>query len=301
MLPDSFRVPADGTRFDPRFARGARAARSRACGCSRELEDLRFAGATEPFTRIAGDIRVQRDDSTISVEATDLELSRPGAPWRHGEPRGAAHAQGRAHRHGRRCAPITVRIENLAALAAALPAGRLRDRIATLAPRGELRGIDLTVTDVGERRVPDITGRLRFSDIGFGPLGRAAGITGFDGTLEGRGGGGIVKLATRDATIDWPQQLRAPIPVLRGDGRVRVAAFRHRRPALARRRLWRQRPRQRARQVAHGAASRGAAAARSQRDRDGFRRDATLALPADGPAVAEGDPLARRRVPRPAA
>ena len=43
--------------------------------------------------------------------------------------------------------------------------------------------------------------------------------------LEGRGGGGIVTLATRDATIDWPQQLRAPIPVLRGDGRVEWQRF----------------------------------------------------------------------------
>ena len=88
-----------------------------------------------------------------------------------------------------------------------------------------MRDLDLTVTDVGGRRLPDVAGRVRFSDIGFGPLGRAAGVTGFDGSLEGRGGGGIVTLATRDATIDWPQQLRAPIPVLRGEGRVEWQRF----------------------------------------------------------------------------
>ena len=223
MLPDSFHVPPEGRGSIRVSARGT----GRAVTSLRlqpELADLRLPGARESFSRIAGDIRVQRDESTISVEATDFELSRPGAPWR------TASLEARltrkdGHFVAAAARADSVRIENLAALAAALPPGSLRERIETLAPRGELRGLDLTVTDVGERRLPDITGRLSFSDIGFGPFGRAAGITGFDGALEGRGAGGIVTLATRDATIDWPQQLRAPIPVLRGDGRVEWQRF----------------------------------------------------------------------------
>ena len=223
MLPDSFRVPPEGRGSIRVSARGVgRAVMS--LRLQPDLEDLRLHDAAAAFTRVAGDIRVQRDHSTISVEATDLELSRPGAPWR------TASLEARLTRKDGRVVAAalradSVRIENIAALAEALPAGSLRERIATLAPRGELRGLDLTVTDVGERRLPDVTGRLSFSDIGFGPLGRAAGISGFDGTLEGRGGGGIVTLAARDATIDWPQQLRAPIPVLRGDGRLEWQRF----------------------------------------------------------------------------
>jgi uncharacterized protein (TIGR02099 family) len=223
MLPDSFHVPPEGRGSVRVSARGT----GRAVTSLRlqpELADLRLPGAREAFSRIAGDIRVQRDESTISVEATDFELSRPGAPWR------TASIEARLTRKdGQFVAAAaradSVRIENLAALAAALPPGSLRERIETLAPRGELRGLDLTVTDVGERRLPDITGRLSFSDVGFGPIGRAAGITGVDGAIEGRGAGGMVTLATRDATIDWPQQLRAPIPVLRGDGRVEWQRF----------------------------------------------------------------------------
>ena len=106
-----------------------------------------------------------------------------------------------------------------------MPAGALRERITALAPRGELFGLDLAVADVGDKRLPDITGRLRFSNVGFNPFGKAAGITGFDGAIEGRGGGGILELATRDATIDWPQQWRAPAAVLRGEGHVEWQRF----------------------------------------------------------------------------
>ena len=79
--------------------------------------------------------------------------------------------------------------------------------------------------DAGENRLPDISGRLRFSDVGYRPMGRAAGITGFDGAIEGRGAGGIVAVAARDATLEWPQQWRAPAELKRGDGRVEWQRF----------------------------------------------------------------------------
>ena len=66
---------------------------------------------------------------------------------------------------------------------------------------------------------------MRFSDVGYGPMGRAAGITGFDGAIEGRGAGGIVAVAARDATLEWPQQWRAPAVLKRGDGRVEWQRF----------------------------------------------------------------------------
>jgi len=218
MLPESFRVPETGHGSIRVSARGT----GRTVTSLRllpEFTDLRFTGTIEPFTRIAGDLRLQRDATTISVEASGLELARTGAPWRPGS------LEGRLARKDGRIATVAVRadylrLENLAALAAALPPGALRDRIAAVAPRGELTGIDLTVSDVGGRRLPDITGNLRFANVGLAPYGRAAGFTGFDGTLEGHGGSGTVELATRAATLDWPQQWRAPVPVQSADGRA---------------------------------------------------------------------------------
>jgi uncharacterized protein (TIGR02099 family) len=223
MLPESFRVPPEGNGSLSVAARGVGRSVT-GLRLQPQLEGLRLAGMGEPFTRVRGDIRVQRDDSTISLEASDVELSRPGSPWR------TARLEARLTRKEGRIASAAaradvIRVDNLAALAVALPPGELRQRIVALAPRGELRGLDLAVTDVVGSRLPDVTGRLAFSDVGFGPLGRAAGIQGFDGTLEGHGAGGIVMVATRDAAIHWPQQLRAPLPVARAEGRLEWQRF----------------------------------------------------------------------------
>ena len=223
MLPDSFRVPPAGHGSILVAARGT-GSDVTSLRVMPTLSDLRLAGATEAFSRVAGDVRVQRDATNVSVEATGVVLSRPGAPWR---PTSIVASMTR--KDGR---IVTVaaradylRIENLAALAVALPAGSLRDRIAALAPRGELFGLDVEVASVGDRQLPDITGRLRFSNIGFAPFGQAAGVTGFDGSIEGRGSGGVVEVATRDATIDWPQQWRAPASIVHGKGRAEWQRF----------------------------------------------------------------------------
>jgi uncharacterized protein (TIGR02099 family) len=223
MLPDGFRVPPAGRGSFRVSARGT-GPRVTSLRFQPQLEGLQLAQADPGFTRLAGDIRLQRDDTTISLEASDFELSRPGAPWK--TPRLDARLTLEDGRFASVAARAdSIRVENLAALAVVLPQGTIRDRLATLAPRGLLRALDVTVTAVADSRVPDVEGGFRFADVSFGPLGRAAGITGFDGTLEGRGEGGIVTLATRDATVDWPQQLRAPIPVQHAEGRLEWRRF----------------------------------------------------------------------------
>ena len=223
MLPDSFRVP-DAGRGSIRVSARGLGREVTSLRAQPDIAGLRLPGAADAFSRVAGDIRVQRDATTVSIEAEALELSRPGAPWR------PSRLDASLMRKDGRVAKVAaradyLRIENLAALAVVLPPGELRDRIATLAPRGELFDLELAVADVGGRRLPDITGRLRFKDVGFGPLGKIAGVTGFDGAIEGRGAGGIIDVATRDATLDWPQQLRAPVPVVRADARVEWQRF----------------------------------------------------------------------------
>jgi len=223
LLPESFFVPATGFGSIELNARGT--GRVLAQLRARPVfEDLRLPGAEQPFTRIAGDIRLRQDGELLTVQASGLELSRPGSPWRQ------TSFEARVTRREGKFAAASLRadslkLQNLAAFSAVMPAGRPREVLEALAPRGELIGINVTVADAGVNRLPDITGSLRFVDLGFEPLGRAAGFTGLDGAIEGRGAGGIVHVATRDALIKWPQQWRSLVEVPRADARVEWSRF----------------------------------------------------------------------------
>ncbi|MEX1993842.1 MAG: YhdP family protein [Steroidobacteraceae bacterium] len=223
LLPESFVVPAAGRGTIDASARGV--GRSlRSLRVQPRLTGLRFAGAEGEFTRIAGDIRLQQNGETSILQASGLELSRTGAPWRPT----SLEAQ-MTRRDGRITAASAradyLRIENLVAFAALLPVGTLRDRLLELAPRGELYGLDVSIADAGLRQLPDIRGRLRFANVGFEPIGRAAGMSGLDGAVEGRGAGGVVHLATRDALIKWPLQWRALAELRVANGRAEWSRF----------------------------------------------------------------------------
>jgi uncharacterized protein (TIGR02099 family) len=223
LLPDSFVVPAAGhgsVRATARgVGRGLTSLRLRP-----ELSNLRLPGDGAEFTRVAGDLRLQRDADGISIEGTGLELSREGAPWR------PTNVSTTLKRRDGRIASVAaradyLRIENLAAFSSLLPAGPLREKLEALAPRGELFGLDAAAAEFDEGRLPDISGRVRFVDLGFEALGKAPGLQGLDGAIEGRGAGGVVYLTTRDALVSWPMQWRALVGLRQADGRIEWNRF----------------------------------------------------------------------------
>jgi uncharacterized protein (TIGR02099 family) len=223
LLPDSFKVPAAGYGSIEVTARG----RGRELAVLRlrpHLEDLRLPGADAEFSRIAGDIRLRREDDTVTVLASGFELSRADAPWR------PTSVEARLVRREGRIESASLRadylrIENAAAFAPLLPPGALRERLQALAPRGELFGVDMKIAGAAPGRLPDVTGRLRFVDAGYAPFGRAAGITGLDGAIEAQGAGGVVLVTTRNALISWPLQWRSLLEVPRAEGRLEWSRF----------------------------------------------------------------------------
>lgn len=223
LLPDSFRVPAAGHGAIRATARGT-GERLVSLRLRMQLAGLRLPGADAGFTRVAGDLRWQRDGTGLSIDASGLELSREGAPWKP-----TSLALRLTQREGRIASAALradyLRIENLAVLAALLPAGPARERIRTLAPRGELFGVDVVVADAGRGRPPDFSGRARFADIGMEAHGNVPGIGGLDGAIEGRGAGGVVHLDTRDGLVSWPPQWRALADLPSVSGRLEWSRF----------------------------------------------------------------------------
>lgn len=217
LLPASYPVPLAGRGSVEVAAQGVGRSIS-ALRVQPRLAGLRLHTGAE-FTRVAGDLRLQRAGGELSVEAGGLELSRAAAPWK--PTRLAARL---TLRDGRlRSASLRadyLRIENLAALATLAPPGAARDLVVALAPRGEIADLDLTVGDAGPGRLPDITGHARFTDLGSEPHGRVPGLHGLDGSLEGRGAGGIVQIATRDGAVAWPLKWRAPGNLRTASGRL---------------------------------------------------------------------------------
>jgi uncharacterized protein (TIGR02099 family) len=223
LLPDSFIVPAAGHGSVSATARGVGRGLT-SLQLRPELSNLRLPGGGAEFTRVAGDLRLQRHAGGASIEGTGLELSREGAPWR------PTNVSATLKRHDGRFTSVAaradyLRIENLAAFSSLLPAGTLRERLEALAPRGELFGLDAAVADFGEGQLPDISGRVRFADLGFEAFGMAPGLQGLDGAIEGRGGGGVVHLATRDGLVNWPLQWRAIAELRQADGRIEWSRF----------------------------------------------------------------------------
>ncbi|MGH8134919.1 MAG: YhdP family protein, partial [Steroidobacteraceae bacterium] len=223
LLPDSFIVPAAGhgsVRATARgVGRGLTSLRLRS-----DLGNLRLPDGGAEFTRVAGDFRMTHDADGISIDGTGFELSREGAPWRPTSI-SATLKQSEGHIVSVSARADYLRIENLGAFASLLPVGPLRDRLQALAPRGELFGLDAVVSKPGLGRLPDISGRVRFSDVGFEALGRAPGVRGLDGAIEGRGAGGILSLTTRDAEMIWPLQWRAIAEFRQADGRIEWTRF----------------------------------------------------------------------------
>ncbi len=223
LLPDSFVVPAAGHGSVITSVRGV-GRKLTSLRLRPQLTNLKLPNDGAEFARIAGDLRLQIAGDVTTVEGSGVEFSREGANWR---PTGIAAT---LTRKDGRIASVTaradyLRIENLAAFSSLLPAGPLREKLEMLAPRGELYGLDVAVTELGTGRLPEIRGRLRFTDLGIEAFGKAPGVKGLDGSIEGQGASGVARLATRDAAVTWPLQWRAIAELPQVDGRIEWSRF----------------------------------------------------------------------------
>ncbi len=223
LLPDSFVVPVAGHGSVRASARGI-GLKLTSLRLRPELSNLRLPGDGAEFTRVTGDLHLRQEGDQISIEGEGLELSREGAAWR------PTNVSATLKRRDGRIVSVAaradyLRIENLAAFSSLLPAGPLREKLQALAPRGELFGLDVVVADSGKGRLPDITGRVRFADIGLEAFGKLPGLQGLDGAIEGRGAGGVVHLTTHDGLVSWPMQWRAIAELHQADGRIEWSRF----------------------------------------------------------------------------
>ena len=104
-----------------------------------------------------------------------------------------------------------LRAESLTPLAGFLPQQVLRERLRDLAPTGEWTDASLLLLRAGAEQPWRMRVHAAFRGAGFAAAGRAPGMRGLSGTLNGDQGGGRVDLDSHALSIAWPYQWQQPV------------------------------------------------------------------------------------------
>lgn len=176
-------------------------------------------GSAAVYRRLAGELVAEYAGGRWRVRGEKLELSLADSSWSPTDLAADLELD-----EGRwvtaRLRAGFIRIENLMPLLGLVPASAARQRLQAWAPRGTLIGTNLQFARSTDRLLPDVTGRVSFEDLGFEPIGRAPGVTGLDGRVDGAGPGGVVTLAAQDVQVDWPAEWREVEPFARVGARI---------------------------------------------------------------------------------
>jgi uncharacterized protein (TIGR02099 family) len=104
-----------------------------------------------------------------------------------------------------------VRLEDLEPLVRALPPSTPAQRWLELAPRGELSGIELSLSRAGQGW--DYSAAGSFDELGLAAAGTWPGFEGLSGALRADSNSGRASFSTRGAVFDWSRIFRQPLPI----------------------------------------------------------------------------------------
>jgi uncharacterized protein (TIGR02099 family) len=105
-----------------------------------------------------------------------------------------------------------LRLEDLTLFFAPLPSSRALASWFALAPRGDLRAVDVALARTGEERI-DYTVAADFAGLGIDRFEELPGIEGLTGRVRADSRTGRLELASVDARLDWPALFRDVLEV----------------------------------------------------------------------------------------
>jgi uncharacterized protein (TIGR02099 family) len=169
------------------------------------------------FERIALSGDWQRDNAVWRFALRDVAVTRAGRTW----PEAATvdidvtrGADGVEH-FGLRSSFL--RLEDLTPFFAPLPESRLLESWFTLAPRGDLRAVEIVLTRNDEADI-DYTLAADFEGLGIETFETLPGVTQLTGKVRADSRTGRLELGSEGATLDWPTLFRGvlDVPEVRG-------------------------------------------------------------------------------------
>ena len=179
-----------------------------------DLEQVLLAGEPgrppQQLAALAGTFTLTHEATRWLARGEALVVDPGHDAWRHGEfDLVLDWSEGRLQSLALRSPAI--RLEALAALAPLMPAGRPREALAALAPRGALTLVDFALKRGPQPSEWRIDGGLRFTGLGIGAWEGVPGIAGIDGDLAAREHAGRVRVQSTGFTLDLQRFLRTPV------------------------------------------------------------------------------------------
>ena len=158
------------------------------------------------YARLAVAGQLEREGSVTRVTLRNLDAVTGGLQWRGGRLQ-LSWGRDAVGLSEVRLQSDELRPAPLLPLAGLLPAPAWRQTFANLSPRGGLAKVDLRFRREGHWR-PE--GHAELRQFGVGPVGRAPGILGLDGSFRGTAAGGELELRSPQFQLLLPQYLRLP-------------------------------------------------------------------------------------------
>jgi len=180
------------------------------------LADVALQGPLEAgesrFERVGLAGNWQRAGDAWHLALRDVEVTRSGRAWP--EPasvdidveRGAGGLSHVALRSS------FLRLEDLTPFFAPLPASRLIESWFSLAPRGDLRAVDIALTRAADESI-DYTVSAAFAELGIAQFEGLPAVTGLTGQVRADTRSGRLELASAGATLTWPALFRNRLDV----------------------------------------------------------------------------------------
>lgn len=152
------------------------------------------------------------------IAAENLRIATDGRQW----PASSLRAEASTDADGK-VAVLDVRASyvNLSDSALLLPVlpEKQRDLLADLAPRGEIRGLELTLSEFGTG-LPYFDVSVELENVGFDANDKRPGIQGFSGYIRGDRPGGRIEIRSADMLVEFPRVLDGPVDIDVLDGMI---------------------------------------------------------------------------------
>ncbi len=181
------------------------------------IDDSEMASTFSPgasdlvaFDRVAFELAAKRTDAEWTASLTNVDLSRKSSPWR-AKKIEAKWSRGENGQLSAEAQADHVVLQNVWPVLAYLPESDAAAHLRALKARGTIDNLSLTFARASSDDAPRYSLKADVNDLGFDPVLRVPGVSGFTAHIEGNEAGGTARVASRNVVFELPRMFRWPL------------------------------------------------------------------------------------------